>query len=188
MNDRIEPPIINIIKTKKELDVIHRKFNNLDSNTDVPKWIVGFSSTDMKIYYLSLNDYKNTQHAFDKSNYNFKLDEYKKTILHEFIHYVNRCFCKKNNSIFSCKFLAEGIAQYLSGQKGNMILQFNYDLDDILNSNNCYNGWYLTTKYIIDKYPKAFLLDLLKDRNKAHDFLKNEYKEIKNYYLNFKDK
>ena len=33
---------------------------------------------DMKIYYLSLNDYKNTQHAFDKSNYNFKLDEYKK--------------------------------------------------------------------------------------------------------------
>ena len=69
-----------------------------------------------------------------------------------------------------------------------MLIDVNYDLDDILNSNDCYNDWYLITKYIIDKYPKAFLLDLLKDRNKAHDFLKNEYKEIKNYYLNFKDK
>ncbi len=136
----------------------------------------------MQIYYLSLNDYKNTSHAFDKSDYDIRLNSYKKTILHEFIHYVNRYFCKINNCEFSCKYLAEGIAQYLSNQNDSNLLQFNYSVDDILNSNNCYNGWYLVTKYIIENYSQDFFLDLLKDREEAKQFLEMHYKNIKDYY------
>lgn len=182
MNESIEKPVINIIQSKKELDEIHRRFNDLDSTVDVPKWIIGFSSSDMQIYYLSLNDYKNTSHAFDKSDYDIQLISYKKTILHEFIHYVNRYFCKINNCEFSSKFLAEGVAQYLSKQNEGIVLNFNYSLDDILNSNNCYNGCYLVTKYIIEKYPSKYMLDLLKDRNKAKHFLEKSYESIKEYY------
>ena len=66
----------------------------------------------MEIYYLSINDYKNTSHTID-------FDMYKKTILHEYVHYVNRLFCIKNNCNFSTKYLSEGIATYLSKQNEN---------------------------------------------------------------------
>ena len=95
MDNDYQKPIIHIVATKKELDDIYRRFNDLDSNDDVPKWLVGLCASDMQIYYLSLNDYKNTSHAFDDSEYDSQLDMYKKTILHEFIHYVHRSFCKK---------------------------------------------------------------------------------------------
>ena len=177
-------PIINIVDKKEKLDEIHKKFNNLKDTDEVPKWIVGLSTSDMQIYYLSINDYDNTSHAFKKENYKMHLDMYKKTILHEYVHYVNRLFCQKNNCSFSIKCLSEGIAQYLSNQNSDSILQFNYSLNDILTSNNCYNGWYLVTKYIIEKYSHELFLDLLKDKNRAESFIKKIYDEIKNYYLN----
>ena len=111
------------------------------------------------------------------------LEKYKKVILHEFIHYVNQYFCKLNNCNFSCKYLAEGIAQYLSGQNDNKLLKLNYSIDDILNSNNCYNGWYLVTKFIIENYSRDFFLELLKDREKSNRFLKKIFSDIKKYYL-----
>ena len=182
IKDNQNKPIINIIATKSKLDDIHRKFNNLKSSDEVPKWLVGLSTSDMQIYCLSLNDYKNTTHAFEACDYDKQLDRYKKTILHEFIHYVNRLFCKKNNCVITAKYLVEGIAQYLSNQKDGLVLQFDYSLNDILNSNNCYDGWYLVTKYIIENYPREFFLELLLDKSKADEFLENSFKEIKNEF------
>ena len=184
INIDFNKPIINIINKKEKLDDIHRKFNDLEDTDEVPKWIVGFSSSDMQIYYLSINDYCNTSHAFKNEEYEVELDMYKKTILHEYIHYVNRLFCKKNNCSFSIKCLAEGVSQYLSDQKKDITLQFNYSLEDILNSNNCYNGWYLVTKYLIEKYPHELVLELLKDNKRAECFIKESYNKIKDYYLN----
>ena len=179
-------PIINIIDKKNKLDDIHRKFNNLKSNVEVPKWLIGLSGPDMQIYQLSINDYDNTSHAFKKEEYEINLLKYKKTMLHEYIHYINRLFCKENNSDFSIKCLREGIAQYLSGQKDNDLLEFNYSLEDILNGNSCYNGWYLVTKYIVENYPHEMFLELSKDKNKAEDFIRNSYIQIKDYYLETK--
>ena len=176
-------PIINIIDKKENLDVIYRKYNGLKDKDKVPSWIVGLSSSDMQIYYLSLNDYCNTSHAFKKEDYEVQLDMYKKIILHEYIHFINRIFCKKNNCSFSIKCLAEGVAQYLSNQNEGVKLRFNYSLNDILYSNNCYNGWYLTTKYIIEKYPHKYFLELLKDRNKAERFINISYNKIQDYYI-----
>ena len=179
-------PIINIISKKEELDNIYRKDNSLNITDDVPKWLIGLKSSNMEIYYLSINDYNNTTHAFKKEDYAIHFDMYKKTLLHEYIHYINHMFCKKNNCQYSIKCLSEGIAQYLSNQNNNTKFDFNYNLEDIINSNNCYEGWYLVTKYIIENYTHEFFLELLKNKDDAEQFIRNSYKEIENYYLNLK--
>ena len=184
INMKNEKVIINIIAKKDELDTIHRRFNDLEENVEVPKWLIGFSASDMQIYYLSLNAYKSTTHVFSLSEYYEKLIEYKKTILHECIHYVNRLFCKENNCHFSCRFLAEGIALYLSNQMEGKSLKFDYSIESILNSNSCYNGWYLVTKYILEKYSCEKFLELLKDSKMAELFLKEEFLNIRDYYFN----
>ena len=162
-----EKPIINIISTKLEFDNNYKKIKNLDPNYDVPKWVVGLSH-DNVIDFLSLNDYHNTSH---KTN----LDDYKKTLLHECIHFVNALYCKKYNVEYSIKCLSEGVASYLSKQK---ITNNSFTLEDILNSNNCYNGWYLVTKYIIENNSHDFFLELLKDNDKAKEYIKEIYKVI----------
>ena len=66
INIDFNKPIINIINKKEKLDDIHRKFNDLKDTDEVPKWIVGLSASNMQIYYLSLNDYKNTSNYLNK--------------------------------------------------------------------------------------------------------------------------
>ena len=162
-----EKPIINIISTKLEFDNNYKKIKNLDYNYEVPKWVVGLSH-DNEIDFLSLNDYQNTSH-------NPNLEEYKKTLLHECIHYVNGLFCQKYNVDYSIKCLSEGIATYLSKQKINVT---SFTLDDLLNNSNCYYGWYLITKYILENNSHEFFLDLLKDNKKAKEYIKEIYKVI----------
>ena len=174
--------VIHIIETKKELDDIHREFHPEEVGSELPKWLIGFCAFNQEIYYLSLNDYKSTSHAFSESDYDRQLIYYQKTLVHEYVHYVHRLFCQKYNCPSSYQFLSEGIAAYLSGQKENQKLEFHYSLDDLLNSGNCYDGWYLVTSYILKNYSREFFLELLKDKDKAIEFLKNYYDIIKKYF------
>ena len=50
-------------------------------------------------------------------------------------------------------------------------IDFNYSLEDILRSSNCYNGWYLVTKYIVENYSHDKIIDLLLNKNKAEKFI-----------------
>ena len=68
-------------------------------------------------------------------------------------------------------YLVVGLAMVLSKQNENTELNFNYSLDDILNDNNCYNGWYLVFKYIYEYYSHDVIMELLKDNNKAERFI-----------------
>lgn len=154
---------INIIPTKKEYDEISKKIRGIDS---IPNWSIGISH-DNKIEYVSLHDYKNTAHAFEEDRYLEKLDYYKKTIVHEYVHFVGYLYLKKNNASDPLKYLNEGIATYLSGQKDNIIITFNYTLEDMLESKNNYDAWYLLTKYIIEKYGKEYFLELFRNRELA---------------------
>lgn len=144
-----EKPYITIVRTKKEFDKIYCKYENIDEQ--VPEWLIGFTNSN-GIFYLSIKDYQNTSHAFEMKDYDNYLEEYKKTILHEYIHFVNFLFNKKYNISLGLNYLVEGIAQVLSKQNENEELIFIYSLDEIINDNNCYNGWYLVFKYIYEYY------------------------------------
>jgi len=169
---------INIIPTKEEYDYIAKTYRKVD---EIPKWSIGFSHDD-KIEYVSLHDYKNTAHAFEKDRYLENLDYYKKTIVHEYVHFVAGLYRKKHNISYPAKYLNEGIATYLSGQKENVEIPFNYSLEDILNSNNSYNSWYLLTKYIIEGYGKDYFLELFGNKELAFSEAPRLFLEAKDYY------
>lgn len=176
-----EIPYIRIIRTKEEFDKLCRKYYEIYDNQPIPNWLIGFTNND-GIFYLSINDYKSTSHAFKKEDYEENLDYYKKTIVHEYIHFVNILFCKKHNCYYTIKYLSEGVAQVLSKQNEKEKLKFVCSLDDLLNGTNCYNGWYLVFKYIINNYPQEFILELFKDDIKAQELITNIYDDIKKYY------
>ena len=171
---------INLM-TKKEYDVLH----NDVYHGDVPKWSVGFYD-GKSINYVSLNDYKNTSHNID--NYEEALSYYLKTIVHEYVHFVTSLYCIKNNLDQPIKYISEGIAQVLSGQRDNDVIKFDYTEKDILDENNKYGAWYLVTKYILDEKGKDCFFELLGDRNKAKEFVFDEINNIDKYYSNNKTK
>ena len=169
---------INIIPTKKEYDEIAKKIRGVE---EIAKWSIGFVYKNI-IEYVSLHDYKNTAHAFSEDRYLEKLDYFKKTIVHEYVHFVGGLYCKKNNLDWPVKFLNEGIALYLSGQKDNMDIPFNYTIEDILESKSSYNAWYLLTKYIIEEYGKEYFLELFGNNELAVKEAPRLFEEAKEYY------
>lgn len=166
---------ITIISTKKEYDNIVKKQSNIDK---VANWNIG-NTYGGNITYVSLHDYKNTEHAFKLEDYDKALDDYNKTIVHEYVHFVSILYKKKNNIGKSLKYLDEGIAQYLSHQRDNSKSDFHYSLEDILESKSCYMGYYLMVKYILDNYGKEYYLKLLSDNDYALEETKKIYKQIK---------
>lgn len=172
-----EKATVKIWNTKEEFDLMVKKFRNSDN--EIPKWMVGLADNDGHINCVSLDDYKNTSQARILENYSYALDYYIKGILHEYVHYVNSLFCKKHNYPYPVKCLLEGIAQVLSNQKENFNKEFNYSLEDILNSNNCYDGWFLVVRYILNNYSKEYFLSLFKDNEYSNNEIKKIFKEIK---------
>ena len=165
---------IHIIPTKEEYDNITSKRRN----KEVPKWEIG-NTGDGIITYVSLKDYKNTDHAYKLKNYDYALDDYNKTIVHEFVHYVTILYKKKYNIDKNTRYLDEGIAQILSHQRDGLKRDFNYSLEDILESKDCYMGFYLMTKYILDNYGKEYFFKLLNDKDYATEETPKIYKQIK---------
>jgi len=59
-------------------------------------------------------------------------------------------------------------------------------IDQILNSNDCYNGWFLITKYLVENYDKKFIFSLIKSNCKAIEVLQNElYNNVNKKYNKF---
>lgn len=175
-------PIINIISTKEEFD----KEFKIEYGYDAPLYARGISKRDGSINYLSINDYKNTTHAFESKDYNKAFLGFKKTLVHEYVHVVNRWFNKENHCYFSSVYLFEGIATYLSKQKDDLVINFDYQIEDFLITNGGkrkYDAFYLITKYLMENYDKEFIMELLKDKDKADEFLvKKLYYEAKEFY------
>lgn len=176
---------INIIQNKQSFDECYNKDHNLPQKQMVKDWVIGYyNRKNNKIVYLSLNDYKSTAHAGLLQDYDKALDYYKKTILHEFVHYANHLYCNKKGCGYTSKYLAEGLAGYLSRQRED-ITTFNFTLEDVLSHQKpCYDGWRLITKYLVEHYSKKFVLELVEDHQKFEDFLKKKlYAKAKNQYL-----
>lgn len=175
---------INIIPTKQEFDTLYVKFHNLPQDTVVPKWVVGTCDRG-QINYLSITDYKNTDHAFPKKDYDKALDSFKKTIVHEYVHFVNDIFNKVHKCKESDKYLVEGIATYLSEQYTQISPLFANTLDEFINK-TCYHDYYLVTKYLVENYDKKLILQLFQSKELAHNFLtKDLFQKIKDHYSTF---
>lgn len=174
---------INIIPTKKAYDELYRAMYNLPVDYKVEKWKIG-TCKDGEITYLSIHDYKNTSHKFDEEGFDKALLQYKKTILHEYVHFVNEKF----NQIHGCtdteKYLLEGIATYLSGQNEDVTLPLTLTKDEILDeNNNYYNDYYLLTKYLVENYNKTVILQVLKNKSFARGVLENDlYDKAQEFY------
>ena len=181
LNERVKTTI-HIIETKKEFDDFYRKTIKGDENYLVPDWLVGVCHNGYEIYYLSLNDYDNTRHKFDEKDYEYNLLLYKKTIIHELVHFINALYSETNKVDYTESFLAEGIAQYLSGQHDGEELKFNYSYEDIINNNSCYPGRFLVTKYIIDEYGKDTYLYFLNNQDEAKKFVANNIDNMREYF------
>ncbi len=173
LKNRNNKAIIEIFHTKEKIDIEVSKAKEVDVSS-IPNWLIGFSCSD-KIYFLSLRDYKSTPYK-DKTD----LEEYKKTILHEYIHYIVGLFSIENNCDYPHKALNEGIAQYLSHQRDRNIIELKHDLSEVLDGTRAYSEWYLITKYILDNYSKDYFLELLKDKNKTREFITDNFDNIKN--------
>ena len=177
---------IDIIPTKQELDEIYKKeLMDFYYGLEPQRWLIGFCPNG-RITYLSINDYKNTSWAFDESEYDAKYAHYLKTIVHEFVHIVNRQFVIENNGNDTHKCFSEGIATVLSKQKEEKTLKFIFPLDRILwtdKSKSCYDGWYLVTKYFVENYDHDFVLKMMKDSKASERFIADQlYDEAKKFY------
>jgi len=184
-----QPVIINIISTKKEFDKYYKYKNHLDTNYVCPKWLVGTGSDEIDL--LSINDFKNTTHAFETKEFDKVFSKYCKLLIHEYAHYVNELFNKKHDCSFSAKYLVEGIAAYLSHQKDGEKLKYSYSFEQLVDldkENSVYPGYYLTTKYFVENYDKNFVLEMFQSSRQAEKFLKNElHDKAKEFYSTMDD-
>ena len=170
---------IKIFPNKQEFDQDYLISRNLPSQYNVPDYMIGcFNNNIIKI--VSYNDYKNiARHKNDSFEY------YKKTIVHEYVHFVNGLYRKMKNCSYTEKYLSEGIACYLSHQKENKTVKFSCSLEDLLNysSGISYDNFYLLTKYLVESYDKNFVMDLFESNRQAREFLQSElYGKVKEEY------
>ena len=183
-SNRREKPTIHIIPTKDEFDRIYKKICNKEASYNVPSWVIGFASGD--IYYLSINDYKNTSHAFSPDKKKEAVCYYKKTLVHEFVHFVHEQFNKEHGCCNRSKWLSEGVAVYLSGQHGvlNNDNDFNYAKEEAFGQQgNHYMAYGLLFRYLTENYPKAFVFSLFESAQNASESFKEElYGKAKKYY------
>ena len=175
--DLVVPKInIKIYSTKKEFD---EEVGKKIFGDNVPLWVIG-SFNDNKINYVSYNDYKNTSHKDESYEY------FLKTIIHEYVHYIEYEYSKYIGSKMPVKYINEGLACYLSGQYDNEKFKIiNYE--ELINSRTCYKWWYFIIKYIIEVREKEYLFELFKDWGLANNELKILVEEINNYYELLRD-
>lgn len=166
---------ILIVPTKNKFDVLFNLKNGRPKDAKVALSSRGTLTLDNEILFLSIADYKNTTHAFAQEQKEEAVELYKKTLVHEFVHFVNVCFNKKMGCSFTEKFLVEGIACYLSGQKENKKIDFNFQIDDVLNrEKQMYDAYYVITKYFVEHYDKAFVLEIFQSSRQARELLCSE--------------
>ena len=150
----------------------------LNKDGTVPSWVCGFAYNYTEVYTLCLEEYRKTS---CHENENLRDLEY--LILHEFLHSCYWYFIRNKNNNYNCTaWLSEGIATTLSHQYDNEDLVFNASLEEMENGCQNYSNYYLMFVYILNKYGKDYILNLIKDSDKAIKMTPKLYEETREYY------
>lgn len=166
-----------ILPTIEDYDNEIRKVNNFTNDVDVSSWRIGCYK-NWQICMLSFRCLKDLEKFKNRT-----FEQYQKTAVHEFVHYVNDIFNKKRNCGQTEKYLSEGIACYLSGQKNDKTINFNCLIDDVLSHNVNYDSYFALTKFLVENYDKDIVFDLFESNRKAKEFLQKElFDRTKEYY------
>ena len=141
---------INIVPTKEKLDEIFKS----NFNYDASEWVVGFTPIDKdryQIYLLSYNDYRNTVHHYKS------FEDYKRTLVHEFIHIINAIF---SNASFPITPIWEGIAVYLSKQYENSH-EIKVSQNELIEGKCDYRNFNALFNLIVENYKHEDVLRIL---------------------------
>lgn len=174
--------IVNFFELEKYGEKTHVKlFDNLDDfrtyfkkcNNMELDWACGFAK-DNNFYTLTLDQLK-----LVRTHENEDLEDLIKLILHEFVHTVhNRRFKYTEHNCH--KWVSEGVAVYLSKQHEN-INAINCSYNQFITRN--YYGYYkLLFQYILNKYGKNFIFELIDGKIISNDECQNLFDEAKEFY------
>lgn len=163
-------------------DFVKEKNAFLDKNGNVADWLCGITY-DNHIDTLKLDEYRKT-----KYHENSELKDMINLVLHEFVH---ACHDKKRKKENISKWLSEGLATTISGQYNGKDLSFDIDLADLEVGNIDYINYYTMFYYVLKKYGKDYVMNLINDFDLQVRETEKLYYETKNFVKvlnNFIDK
>ena len=155
---------------------LYRKDMNDKYNIKVPDWEVARGYRGKKgrnIDLLSLKEYKKS-----KGHENDTLDNLLKVIIHEFVHV---CQFEYNNSTPTLTWFNEALATNISHQYEGYTLSLDVSLDSIIKGQASYINYYTMGKYLLNNYPKEYILKLSKDNDLLIKDTPKIYKETIEY-------
>lgn len=155
----------------------YRNYFNEKYNYIVPEWEIARSINSKKETTINIISYRESLNC--KGHNNDSLENNLKVIIHEFVHI---CHFEYNSHNKQPIWLAEALATNLSNQYNNIELKITAELKDIIEGTANYKDYYLMGKYLIDNYPKEYILELSKNSNLLEKETPNIYNETKKYF------
>ena len=156
-------------------DYFNKIYKEKGYHRTVSEWEVGRSFTEecLKIFLMSYKErVKCRGHEKDT------LDSLFKVIVHEFVH---TCQFEYNHHTESLTWFLEALATNLSCQYDGLSLGLNATLDDIINGQVSYSNYYTMGKYLLESYPKEYILELAKNKDLLLKDTKKIYEETLEY-------
>ena len=156
-------------------DYFNKLYKEKGYNNTVPEWEVArsFPEECPKIFLMSYKErVKCRGHSKDT------LDDLFKVIVHEFVH---TCQFEYNHHTESLTWFLEALATNLSCQYEEHPLTLNVDLERIINGQVSYINYRTMGKYLLDNYPKEYILELAKNKELLLKDTKKIYEETLEY-------
>lgn len=152
---------------KKEYLINNSNYRTIE---EIPSWVCGFALNKV-IYVLSLEEFKKID-----GNENLQKEDLINLIIHEFVHLCED-YCYSQDKYL---WISEGMATYLANQyKDDDNIDFDANLNELLEDNATYYNNYLLFKYAYESYGKGYILKLLKDKDLLEEETIKLYQELK---------
>ena len=157
------------------INYFNKLYKEKGYNKTVQEWETArsFPEECLKIFLISYKEsLKCKGHSKDTLNDLFKV------IVHEFVH---ACQFEYNHHTESLTWFLEALATNLSHQYEEYPLTLNVDLERIINGQVSYTNYRTMGKYLLDNYPKEYILELAKNRELLLKDTKKIYEETLEY-------